>query len=999
MMGKGLRSLIASIALLTFLLLVMPVQTVWADPTVWNDLGIIYTAPVEDAYYPSVIYDADGFGGGSPLYKMWYSDGEGNVFVVTSTDGLTWGAPTALTGLGDDAHHVQVLFDANCFGATSCDLSAARYRIWYWDTDAGLYTISSIATAESASGVNWSNDQAITQDGTSMLVTGAGSGWNRGSYGPIFLIYQAGATNCGTEPWDYSYVMYYDGTDGASEFTGLAYSTDGFHWTAYTANPVLNGSATPAWDCSDSAYGTVRYDGSSYHFWYCGGGGDNGSGGCQQSPVHEGIGYASSADGKNWTKHANNPIFHIDDGVSYRDSRTYTPAVVDDGSGQLKMYYSARQSGSGQAKKIGLAVNAPDVVYVDDDWSGLALGTQIAVPGDPNPHFIGLDAFDTVEGGVSAVAPSGTVHVMAGTYNPTGTIAVNKPVTILGPQAGVDPRPSYASTRTPGDANTEAVIDANLQYRTIIRIGADNVVLDGLHVREGSGDMIESEVAISNAVLRYNILSDAGDEAVQLRECTYCVVEYNHVYDIAQDGINLCCGSTSGYIMYNEVHNNWSENAAIYVYGSTHMTIQCNLVYDVFGNDGIKLGSKGGGDASLTGGSILYNTVHDTVQDGISVYTSDTVVQGNEVYHSTSENGAIYVAYGVSNITISYNDVHDNTLATWKWGDPGAIMIGTAVDASTIHVNHNNIYGNLPNGVTNKATALLDATNNWWGAADGPGPGSGDHVSTNVDFASWLTEPQVIVNPCIPDREGPVTTDVVATPNPVAVGGSVHVTALVDDSSTGGSNVASANYAVYDSLGNEVASGSMLDSFDSPTVSVSADFTAPGDAGIYDLCVWGTDQPQNVGDPECIMLVVYDPEGGFVTGGGWIWSEPGACKTDDTLAGKATFGFVSKYKKGANIPTGQTEFQFKAADLNFHSTSYDWLVVNQAGTRAQFKGWGTINGAGDYRFMLWAGEGEPDTFRIKIWEEDESDNETVIYDNGSEQAIGGGSIVIHTKKK
>jgi hypothetical protein len=115
--------------------------------------------------------------------------------------------------------------------------------------------------------------------------------------------------------------------------------------------------------------------------------------------------------------------------------------------------------------------------------------------------------------------------------------------------------------------------------------------------------------------------------------------------------------------------------------------------------------------------------------------------------------------------------------------------------------------------------------------------------------------------------------------------------------------------------------------------------------------------------------------------------------------GKATFGFVSKYKKGADTPTGNTEFVFKAADLNFHSTSYDWLVVNQGGANAQFKGSGTINGTGDYRFMLWAGDGEPDTFRIKIWAEDGSGNETAIYDNGFDQAIGGGSIVIHTSKK
>jgi len=52
---------------------------------------------------------------------------------------------------------------------------------------------------------------------------------------------------------------------------------------------------------------------------------------------------------------------------------------------------------------------------------------------------------------------------------------------------------------------------------------------------------------------------------------------------------------------------------------------------------------------------------------------------------------------------------------------------------------------------------------------------------------------------------------------------------------------------------------------------------------------------------------------------------------------------------------------------------------------------------GDYKFMLWAGDKEPDTFRIKIWWE-EGEDEYVVYDNGMDQVIGGGSIVVHTKK-
>lgn len=62
-----------------------------------------------------------------------------------------------------------------------------------------------------------------------------------------------------------------------------------------------------------------------------------------------------------------------------------------------------------------------------------------------------------------------------------------------------------------------------------------------------------------------------------------------------------------------------------------------------------------------------------------------------------------------------------------------------------------------------------------------------------------------------------------------------------------------------------------------------------------------------------------------------------------------------------------------------------------------FQGIGTINGEGSYKFMIWAGDGGPDTFRIKIWEEDAEGIETVTYVNGFDQVIGGGNIVIHNK--
>lgn len=179
--------------------------------------------------------------------------------------------------------------------------------------------------------------------------------------------------------------------------------------------------------------------------------------------------------------------------------------------------------------------------------------------------------------------------------------------------------------------------------------------------------------------------------------------------------------------------------------------------------------------------------------------------------------------------------------------------------------------------------------------------------------------------------------------------------------------------------------------------------------GVYTVKVTVTDINGGSGSKTATeFVVIYDPEGGFVTGGGWIISLAAACPDFcGGATGKANFGFVSKYKKGASTPTGETEFQFKAGNLRFRSDSYDWLVV--AGPTAKYKGQGTVNGRGDFGFMLTATDEEltpsadVDLFRIKIWD---MDTDAVIYDNqwgegddsNAGTAIQGGSIVVHKPK-
>ena len=109
-----------------------------------------------------------------------------------------------------------------------------------------------------------------------------------------------------------------------------------------------------------------------------------------------------------------------------------------------------------------------------------------------------------------------------------------------------------------------------------------------------------------------------------------------------------------------------------------------------------------------------------------------------------------------------------------------------------------------------------------------------------------------------------------------------------------------------------------------------------------------------------------------------------------TASGHANFGFVSKYKKGSNIPEGQTEFQFQSGDLNFHSSAYDLGSLVVSGYKAQYKGTGDINGVPGYRFVLTAydgsqpGGGNVDKFRMKI---------TLGGTAGTEMAVLGTTLI------
>ena len=116
------------------------------------------------------------------------------------------------------------------------------------------------------------------------------------------------------------------------------------------------------------------------------------------------------------------------------------------------------------------------------------------------------------------------------------------------------------------------------------------------------------------------------------------------------------------------------------------------------------------------------------------------------------------------------------------------------------------------------------------------------------------------------------------------------------------------DFSALDALSGVATFEATMDDGTTATAAVSGDVVSS--AGIYTLTATATDLAGNT-STEVVMFVVYDPAGGFATGGGWIVPDGASSDALDALpaldgTSKATFGFVVKYKNGATTtPIGQ----------------------------------------------------------------------------------------------
>jgi len=194
-------------------------------------------------------------------------------------------------------------------------------------------------------------------------------------------------------------------------------------------------------------------------------------------------------------------------------------------------------------------------------------------------------------------------------------------------------------------------------------------------------------------------------------------------------------------------------------------------------------------------------------------------------------------------------------------------------------------------------------------------------------------------------------------------------------------------------------------------------------AGMYTIVVTVTDDDGGSSSAS-VLIVIFDPEAGFITDGGWIDSPPGAFVPDPTATGKGHFATEVRYADPttlqgqvrfrlheALLPLGTDPLTWPAANssdppwLDLQSDSLAWLVVTPDG-KAAVSGTATLNGV-VYRFVLYGYDGDPDRLRLVIWLASAGPCPTgpFLYDNrpgasfdldqADPQPIGGGSFQVH----
>ncbi|MBA7567420.1 hypothetical protein ES708_09131 [subsurface metagenome] len=298
-----------------------------------------------------------------------------------------------------------------------------------------------------------------------------------------------------------------------------------------------------------------------------------------------------------------------------------------------------------------------------------------------------------IQTAINAANPGDTINVAAGTYT-EGLIIIDKDLSIVG-----DPldKPVITPTEDTGTSLNEKgwfrISDATVNF--------ENLVFDG------TGKKIWAAI----------IYQEEGGTGGTVENCDFLNIRYDQY-----------------------------KGRAIAIYGPYVEVLGCTftniervgiLIYGV--HDPTTALIKG---CTYTGkGDVDALDYAFEVSAGASATIEDSIVTACTGVASSdgSTSAGIYVHGKWAETSATYATITGNTISDTSC----AIAVGYSqvTDESVVEAHFNNIEGNDYGVESYGPQVQVDATNNWWGDASGPGgvgPGTGNEVSTNVDYDPWL---------------------------------------------------------------------------------------------------------------------------------------------------------------------------------------------------------------------------------------------------------------------
>jgi len=357
----------------------------------------------------------------------------------------------------------------------------------------------------------------------------------------------------------------------------------------------------------------------------------------------------------------------------------------------------------------------------------------------PSPNLIVDDdkvqcptaTFTTIQAAINAAVPGNVILVCAGTYPEllTGTLNINKTLTLLGAQNTVD-------------ARTRSGLESVITDPSGTSVNASNVVIDGFTVQNstnaspGFGIWLNPAVSVNGTQILNNIIQ-------------------NNIV-----GIGLAnSGASQAVIRHNLIQNNnvpgAAEGQGIYTDEFVGGTVRNVLVEEnafigntVAGIDVSNTDATGGvfnldvstNSFNLNGRAVLlFNTHNSSFHD-------------NRVTNSTEAlSAAVRILDNNTNFTILNNNLVNGlgrAIRLTFTGTVGSLSSGVVINENNIGVMGSLNFafeGLLVDPGSHVGT--VDAECNWWGSSTGPTDpinnpsGTGEEVVGDADYKPWLTTP------------------------------------------------------------------------------------------------------------------------------------------------------------------------------------------------------------------------------------------------------------------